>query len=371
MSSKVKCPICGHVLSAAGNTYECHDGCLCRLPMDLVDSKCDVLPVVVLGMSSVGKSCYIGAILKALSLGDGERFFWEKAAVDIDTDKDIREKYISAFNDGEPRKVIESTRSVNDVAVSRIVDPLLVKMDFDDCEREIFGMRASFRLFGHHFFGKKREIRLCIRDVAGEDMVNNRNRLFEAYPILRYAKALFMMVEPQQLPGVNRLLREKLPDEKRRSSMGLKSDMHSNERDVIDLLNEIRKGYLGIRKCPLAICVSKTDSLAVLDKFSEINNNPLFKATSKVSKGCIDLSDIEELNDYIQEELLVAGSNSRSLLEQLKDVFEYVCFFGVSAFGIDAITEEGKKVRGTISSKRILEPVLWALWQEGYLGGCE
>ncbi|MBQ7177624.1 MAG: hypothetical protein IJS08_09440 [Victivallales bacterium] len=391
MSSKVKCPICGHVLTDdTGNYYECHQGCRVRLPKNVIEDKYDILPIVVLGMSTVGKSCYIGALLKTLNEMVAEKqdekkeFFWKDVSPSM-YNASKYEEYTHALVEGKSREVPDSTRKASDgFNDDRIFDPLLVKIDFDDCDREFCGMRISFRLFGHHFLGQKRKILLCIRDVAGEDMVNSRGKVLNDYPILRYAKALFMMVEPQQLQGVEELIRNMISEktgggeagDKLRRSLGLKKIGQGDDgASIINLLAEIWKGYGGIKECPLAICVSKSDTLRNIEEFSDIKVNPLYKSISMTHKGCVDLSDLEELNEYVKERLLYNGAKKRDLLMQLEKEFKYTCFFAVSAFGFDAIAGEDEKnkqtLRDSITSKRVLEPVLWALWQEGYLGGCE
>ncbi|MBQ7178295.1 MAG: hypothetical protein IJS08_12845 [Victivallales bacterium] len=396
MSSIVKCPICGHALTALGDYYECHTGCRVRLPENVLGNKYDILPIVVLGMSTVGKSCYIGALLNLLDKQEGNGFFWKESSLrpyndkenpyENNDEKNLFKRYTNAYNNGLKRVVPDSTHKASaDFNDDRIFNPLLIKMDFDDCDREFLGMRVSFRLFGHHFFGRKRQILLCIRDVAGEDMVNSRGKVLNDYPILRYAKAVFMMVEPQQLQGVEKLIREMIREktgggeeaEKLRSYLGLKRIGQGDDGvSIINLLAEIWNGYGGIRDCPLAICVSKSDTLRKLKEFNNVNNNPLFNLTStKTCKGCVDLSDLEELNDFVKERLLYNGASNRDLLMQLEKEFKYTCFFAVSAFGFDAIENDDgthrQMLRDNITSKRVLEPLLWALWQEGYLGGCE
>ena len=71
MGSKMKCPICGNEMTVKmdekgvpTDMYACLKGCHCLLPKSVVEEKKAIFPIIVLGTKDVGKSCYIGALLK-------------------------------------------------------------------------------------------------------------------------------------------------------------------------------------------------------------------------------------------------------------------------------------------------------------------
>jgi len=93
------------------------------------------------------------------------------------------------------------------------------------------------------------------------------------------------------------------------------------------------------------------------------------------------LTDPNKAFFFKETDLNPKGTTFNEMAENCEDSFKYHSFFAVSALGYDQFKTDadGKLVQdsttGAISLKnvpkpiRVLDPLLWILWQHGKLGG--
>lgn len=233
---------------------------------------------------------------------------------------------------------------------------------------------------------RKKDLLLAFTDTAGEDLTHmGWEAVAKKYPIFgrRLAEGLVALINPTQLAvvrneynGANAVLKN------RYEQSGLKLSAFATLQSVLSI-PEIRKA---MKRKPVAICLTKTDALCAIDKLDP--QDILAGSQNAVSgedadEGRIRLTDLSDLSSRTEAYLAEMdddvdfgkGRPNHDGISGSAKFFKYRAFFATDALGPAIQTArldpaDGKRIfAGTPVPRRILDPVLWVLWQHGQVGG--
>jgi len=227
--------------------------------------------------------------------------------------------------------------------------------------------------FGGEPYGKK-SVLLAFTDTAGEDLARTGwGDIVEKYPILDrgLAKAMIALVDPAELTGLRDDIAANPILEQRYGEVGIELKVQATMASVLSI-PQIRK----MRSTPIAVCMTKTDGLAMMGQFSD--EDPIISPVSSLSvnrggDGKVNLSAIHEVSNAVERFLMSKDKDGDDKIARAASNFRYRSFFAIDALGpaIKSVeTVDGRRlIKGTPSPRRVLDPLLWILWQYGLVGG--
>ena len=233
---------------------------------------------------------------------------------------------------------------------------------------------------------RKTDILLAFTDTAGEDLTHNGwEAVARKYPIFgrRLAEGLIALINPTQLAVVrNEYTGANAALKNRYEQSGLKLSAFATLQSVLSI-PEIRKA---MKRKPVAVCLTKTDALCAIDKLDpqDILAGPQNAVSGEAAdEGRIRLTDLVDLSSRTEAYLAEMdndvdfgkGRPSHDGISGSAKFFKYRAFFATDALGpaiqTARLDSSGAKqiFAGTPVPRRILDPVLWMLWQHGLVGG--
>ncbi|MBP5510344.1 MAG: hypothetical protein J6Z49_05450 [Kiritimatiellae bacterium] len=236
---------------------------------------------------------------------------------------------------------------------------------------------------------RKRDVLLAFTDTAGEDLVHGEwSEVSKKYPILgnKLAEGLIALVNPTQLSTIRDECRDANALRKGKyEQSGLQMSVYATLQSVLSI-PEIRKT---MKRKPIAVCLTKTDALVNLDKLDPqdllVGSQDIVSRTES-DAGLISLSNLELLSEKTEAYMadldndngFREGKPAHDGITGAVNFFKYHAFFATDALGSAIQTarssrdSQGNEVRmftGQPMPRRILDPLLWVLWQHGLVGG--
>ncbi|MBQ7176285.1 MAG: hypothetical protein IJS08_02630 [Victivallales bacterium] len=307
-----------------------------------------LFPIAIVGASSSGKSHFLAALRHCLTKGDGARWgegikngYWEWAFVEYSNsandDASVDNPYI-----GYEKRLFIDHRTLASTRRDDEHPPLLLSLKY---------LHPCKRLFDDPWF-VKRSLLVAITDTAGEHVQEELiGKMDDNYPVLKRIKGIIIMLERDKAEEANSLL--------------------------ADFKRDTRK-----MEIPTALCLSKIDELPHHnEEFPTAWLNDRFNTNISIP-GRLVLPDIENNSNEVSKWMEARG-DLQETANNFKHSFKYHAFFAVSALGRDPFStdSDGRPVvdpsngalvlKGTPKPLRVMDPLLWILWQYGQLGGIE
>lgn len=313
----------------------------------------ELFPIIIVGASSSGKSHFLAALKHLLvneganGWGDGdENGYWKWAFVEYFNpanadDASVDNPYIVyETNLYQRHQTLDSTKRDDEHP------PLLLSVNY---------LHPFKRMFNDPLFSK-RGLLVAVTDTAGEHAQSGSIGAFEEnYPVLKkLARGAIVMLDPREVQNM------------------------ANE-SANSILSWFKRGR-GKTKLPVALCISKIDELAKGDETVPVDWLDERFNTDLSVPGRLVLPDIENNSRDILKWMRI--TSLRATADDLESSFRYHACFATSALGVEPfqLDSHGKPIiassTGAFSLKsdfphpiRVLDPLLWILWQHGKLGG--
>ena len=376
---EITCPFCLSTIKVAapakGPFPDQYCGrCESRVPEEALYS--ELLPIAVVGPSRSGKTHFLTVMAHQLLEDVVWPSYWMASRIvrvrRPDGDDESRNSFATSddhFLNCEERLYPQAGAGVilpqtERRGESRLPLSLVVHLSFE--------RPSSF--WGREPYGR-RNVLLTFTDTAGEDLTHTGwGGIVEKYPVLETgrAKAIMALVDPAELTSIRDDIVANPILEQRFADVGVELKVQATMASVLSI-PQIRK----MRRVPLAVCLTKTDGLAQLGQFGD--DNPMATPRNALSGvrdsslGSVNLSAVCELSDAVRRFLVSKDRDGDDKIARAASNFRYHSFFAVDALGaaIKSVeTVEGQRLmRGTPSPRRVLDPLLWILWQHGYVGG--
>lgn len=315
----------------------------------------ELFSIAIVGPASSGKSHYLAALKHSLvdeafwGRGDKRGGYWNWSFVtyynpDNADNQSVDNPYIryeeNLYGDGV-HITLDSTKRDDEHP------PLLLSLKY---------LHPISRMFDEPRFRKK-SLLVAITDTAGEHSHReSAGALEDNYPVLKkLIRGFIVMLSP-------------------------KAELCSSEAANV-VLSWI-KGSSDKVDLPIALCLSKIDELSH-------EEGPKGWAWLNAEKYNTDLSVSGRLrlHDIKNHSLDISGWMKRNALRStalnVESSFKYHAFFASSALGRDPFQTDpstglplhdsagAMKLKGVPSPLRVLDPLLWILWQHGKLGGLD
>lgn len=325
MAKKIICPFCyREAFTEPGKTCP-HDNCLSNrrgIPLPGEVFTHELFPIVVVGAPSSGKTHFLTVLQHLLRRDSFWPEFWQWKAVDylMDQSAELETEDGNPFRYWEKilyenRQTLPSTQKEGDHP------PLLLSVSFDRSLRHFF-----------HEPRRKRDLLIAFTDTAGEHSQGGGLLKFEEnYAAAKVARGIVVFLDVGEL---------------------------GNPHLAGTVVSDLRRGRRS--SVPLALCMSKLDMLS-----DEVVNS--FRDSDLSVEGKVMLCDIVSRSDAVKQ--LIGGTE---LVNNVTGSFKYTSFFAVSALGIKPFESSGVlKKEEFLQPRFVLDPLLWLLWQHGYIGGVE
>ena len=254
---------------------------------------------------------------------------------------------------------------------------------------------------------RKSKILLCFTDPAGEDFrLRDAEKLLDKYPVFReHAKAIITLMDPSEILNWQEKLLKYRKEEKtnRATAAGSILNMHQIPNTRI----------------PIAICITKLDELDDVesDNDDKTDKSKKLKLLEEIKKHLPELNkDLLQIDDDHETHGNIRGKLSTKQLEDLEDIdkairdtlwehgyreifvnlgintqelgatnqgeelskrkavqFPYHVFLVMSSLGKDKMSDSENNGKWVFNGNnpepyRVWDPILWILWQYGYLG---
>ena len=360
--SKITCPFCLHrispepITSSSGGMLCPRDECESHkrqipLPKEAFDH--DVFPIAIVGASSSGKTYFLTALMNEFiskPMWDGD--YWRIEMVHYAKDMN---------NEGDDNRFVRHWKNLfrfknmlRPTEPGEYLSPLILSVTYSKDRKWTF-RREPYR--------KKKQL-LVFHDVPGEFTTSDEARmaLSSRYGALGKAKGIIVLVEPGEL-----------------SLLG--SQLVANRRTPRDLLGMRAFAFdaiEGLRVAkqhgkPVAVCLSKSDMFLDLHSVIEQDAHIVqYKLTNVSTAGALNLLDVSEVASDVRNIFERLGGGD--LLSRIDSSFRYSSLFAVSSLGenVMELGEDDKlkfKRDAVIRPIRVMDPILWMLWQYGLLGG--
>lgn len=197
-----------------------------------------------------------------------------------------------------------------------------------------------------------------IFDGAGEDHEQEMDPSSTNCRYIKASKAILLAIDPLVLPSIRG---GGVVDEEVMSNSLSGSPISGMGKNFGDIINSVAT-YIKTAKGIKASKMLDIPVAVVLTKFDTILNHEAFgpqalikKSSMTVRNGCIDMSEIKQVDMEIRNWLEMIGESS--FIDALDSHFKEYTFFGVSSYGqppIDAVT-----LPDEIKPHRVLDPILW------------
>ena len=380
----MRCPFCFAKCgrdSVGKACLKCHS----IIPKEAGDSI--LFPIVVVGPSGAGKTHFLTVLAHILCEGAVWESYWTATRIirqeeqdESDETKGSTDEFVNWEEKLYPSKNGRGEILGGTTKRSEDRPPLSLVIHLSYSSKGANKLKEPYR---------KRDILLAFTDTAGEDLVRGEwIGISRKYPILGHnlAKGLIALVNPTQLSAIREEY-DNAPEtlRGRYEQSGLRKSVLATLQSVLSI-KEIRKE---LKSKPIAVCLTKTDALATLGKLDPqdilISPQDIVSRTEE-DEGRIILSSLRDLSDRTESFMAEMdddtgfkdGKPEYDGISGSVHYFDYRAFFATDALGVaiqtarstrDSMGNEVRSFTGLPKPRRILDPLLWILWQHGYVGG--
>lgn len=314
----------------------------------------ELFSIAIVGAASSGKSHYLAALKHSLvneafwGRGDKRGGYWNWSFVtyynpDNSDNQSVDNPYIRYEDNLYGSNItLDSTKRDDEHP------PLLLSLEY---------LHPISRMFEEPRFRKK-SLLVAITDTAGEHSHSESvGALEENYPVLKkLIKGIIVMLDPKELRS-------------------------SGAANVVLSWFKRNRGKVNL---PIALCLSKIDELSRNRESCPANWDWLDAKNSNTDlsvPGRLILPDIERNSLAVRR--WMSGNTMHSTAQNVESSFRYHAFFASSALGVEPfkLDSDGAPSRdvstgatllnGDPKPLRVLDPLLWILWQHGKLGGLD
>jgi hypothetical protein len=324
--------------------------CHMFLPHMIAAGELDSEGIAIIGARDSGKSNFFGVLLHDLEhrfSGEvgftmfAQDTFSKREMRPVSSTRLYRERYGARLFDAREPRAIDQTLSAA-AAVSDVRIPLIYRLQFPK------------RIW--HYVTRPLDqvcaLDLAIFDTAGEDM-NDEQTVAHLYRFILRAAGIIFLIDPFQYPEV----RSRLPSAVQQQL----KPIETQPSDIIALVRNLFEGRGLVRAAqklpvPVAVTLSKCDLLQGL----VYPGSALLRDSDH--KGGFDRDSCGQVSQEATEYLKLWGLGR--LLDQVAGLASNYSFFAVSALG--SLPDKNLRIR-SVSPRRVADPLLWLLWQRGYL----
>lgn len=299
----------------------------------------ELFPIVIVGATGSGKSHFLATLKHRLVNETLWEDYWRWSFVSYYNPNNRDKQQLDNPFINYEIQLYENNKTLYTTQAAGDHPPLLLSLKYRHPIKHIF--QEPYLL--------KKNLLIAFTDTAGEHSQNESvAALEENYPALKLAKGIIVMVDPNEL---------------------------ESETSPANTVISSFKGSSPKSKTPFALCLTK------LDKFSHLTDLEIQgwldskNSNTKINtSGFLHLSNIERNSREISDWLEKKKNSLNDLIQNVNKVYKYSAFFAVSALGVDPFKEDNKEessksLRGKPSPLRVLDPLLWILWQHGKLNG--
>jgi len=299
-----------------------------EIPLEFLSG--ESLPIALLGARASGKSNYIGVLINEIKKKMTGPF---NCSLSMASSQESKQ----AYNELYYRPLYESGYTVKATDYGE-VPPLIFPLRFTNAKNKVVSTVA-----------------LTFYDTAGENLDDEKAmHVFNRY--ITNAKGIILLLDPLQVPKIRDLLSKNgftaLPKQK--------SEIYNVLSTIISVIRNVRNIKEQIH-IPLALVFTKID---VLEQYNLLPENSCLKEESEhIKHGAFIRSDFENTN--IEMQALIDNWIDGELLSYIKQ-FKRYSFFGVSSLGGNPINDGTRIDSHGIRPRRVLDPFLWLLNENGY-----
>lgn len=344
-----------------------------RIPKDYFYGKVRTLYVYFIGPRGVGKTRLIGNMIRESEREFGHRGVFREwtVAPDPDPNKDVNGNEVRDFyvqhamdkNDGN----VGSTRE------AQIGKYPMVLYKLGSCGSVLRSLAdMSFR---------KEKVYLAFADAMGEwfnfkklpantqDPLSGATSKEREEYRKRFAKAnaIILVLEPGHIPGLHSAF------DKDEYGGTVISQTDTNIENILDF-SQLLFGKT-FSKVPLAITLSKFDRLFASSNPVAQEFLGLFRSNSSRDWNTAtdftrdDINKITSVSEGLKAAILGSknmslNSRARKNIREIISSYPYTSLFAVSSTGMGGLRD----TKGELSPLHVLDPLVWILWQYGYLG---
>lgn len=359
------------------------DKCGSQVPKESVTSR--LFPIAVVGPSGAGKTHFLTVLAHLLCEGAVWPSYWTVTRI-------IRRVQAGSGGSAQGGSDDDFVNWEERLYPQKAASGLILKQTDQRSETE-----PPLSLVIHLSYSKsvanrakepyrKHDILLAFTDTAGEDLTHmGWEAVARKYPIFgkRIAEGLVALVNPTQLRNVRDESLSANPALRRRyDQSGLVLSAFATLQSVL-AIPEIRKS---MKRKPLAVCLTKTDALIAIDKLDQqdyLAGPTDIVCSTEADEGRIDLTNLRDLSDATEAFLadmdgdtgFRSGNPAHDGITGAAHLFKYRSFFATDALGqtiqtAHVVGSGDRMISGPPIPRRILDPILWILWQHGLVGGC-
>jgi GTPase SAR1 family protein len=298
-----------------------------EIPIDYISMK--NFSIALLGAKASGKSNYIGVLINEIRTKMTSAY---NCSLSITISRETKKAYEDIYY----RPLYIEGHTVLATAGGETPPPLIYPIRFMDENNKVVNMAA-----------------LTFYDTAGENLDDNDViRKFNNY--IMNANGIIMLLDPLQVPAIRKELIKNgfndLPEQNTETAYVLSR--------IMDTMRNIKnvKGQIDI---PIALVFTKID---VLEKYNVLKDNGwLINESGHINRGVFLKSDFDNTNMEVKDLLERWDGEIIGFLKQ----FKKYAFFGVSALGANpaGTTIDSMGIR----PRRVLDPLLWLLAENGYI----
>jgi hypothetical protein len=321
--------------------------CHLYLPHKMASGELQSEILAIVGARNAGKSNYFGVLINALERRYAEEVGFSMFAQDTFSVRDMqpvssrdlyKARYGARLFSSQPT-ALNSTPSA--ATNPDILIPLIYRMQFP-----LQPEQRITRPFSHF-----RALDLVVFDAAGEDLQNTVTRQqFTRY--VGAASGIIFLIDPFAFPGIAELLPPSV-----RASLPQQGDAREVISGAINLFEERNRLRADQKiRVPVAVAFTKTDMLKNIVE----PDSPILRDSRH--EGGFNEGDCQECSEEVERYLCDWGCSDLSRL--VRSRFKDSQFFAVSALGQ---MPGQNSCLGTISPRRIADPLLWLLWKRGYI----
>jgi len=298
-----------------------------EIPIEFLSMKS--LPIALLGAKASGKSNYIGVLINEIRKKMASPF---NCSLSMTSSPESKQ----AYNDLYYRPLYEDGRTVNATDLGEI-PPLMFPLRFMDAKNKIVSMAA-----------------LTFYDTAGENL-NDKSVMHKFNRYITNARGIILLLDPLQVPNIRKNLIN--------NGFNMLPEQNTEIYDVLSIIIDVIRGVKNIKgqiQIPLALVFTKID---VLEQYNILPADSCLKEESEhIKRGAFIKPDFENTNIQMQD--LIDNWLDDDLMSYIKQ-FKQHSFFGVSSLGGNP---NGTKIDSKgIRPRRVLDPLLWLLSENGYI----
>jgi len=301
-----------------------------EIPIEFLSMKS--LPIALLGAKASGKSNYIGVLVNEIRKKMIKPF---NCSLSMTCSQESKQ----AYNDLYYRPLYEEGFTVNATDAGMTVPPLIFPLRFMDAKDKIVNMAA-----------------LTFYDTAGENL-DNKDVMHEFNRYISNAHGIILLLDPLQVP--------KIREDLKNNGFTALPEQNTEIYDVLSIIVDVISGVKNIKgkiEIPLALVFTKID---VLEHNNILPEDSCLRVESEhLAHGAFVKHDFENTNLQMQD--LIDNWLDEDLIGHIKRFKQY-SFFGVSSLGGNP-TNGGTKIDSKgIRPRRVLDPLLWLLAENGYI----